>query len=130
MAASYSLDLRQRVWAAWQRGEGSQRGLAERFAVSASFVRDLSARFRTTGSVAASAHAGGRKLKADAKTIQRLVKLVTKHNDLTYDEYHQRLTTGTSAGSLSRAAVGRLLRRLGLTRKKRRSKTMKPAVSG
>ena len=130
VAKPYSLDLRERVWAAWQNGEGSQRELAERFAVSASFVRDLSRRFRTSGQVAARAHGGGRKLKADASTIKRLAALVLKHNDLTYDEYHQRLGTAGRTCSLSRAAVGRLLRRLDLTRKKRRSRTMKPKASG
>ena len=30
MAKGYSLDLRQRVWSAWQNGEGSQRELARR----------------------------------------------------------------------------------------------------
>ena len=116
MAKGYSLDLRQRVWSAWQNGEGSQRKLAERFAVSPSFVRDLSRRFRTSGSVAAKAHGGGRPLKADPKTIKRLEGLVAKHNDLTCDEYHQRLCT--TGAALSRASVGRLLRGLGLTRKK------------
>lgn len=130
VAKPYSLDLRERVWAAWQNGEGSQRELAERFAVSASFVRDLSRRFRASGQVAARAHGGGRQLKADAKTIQRLAALVLKYNDLTYDEYHQRLRGAGGARSLSRAAVGRLLRRLDLTRKKRRSRTMKPTASG
>ena len=127
MAKGYSLDLRQRVWAAWQQGEGSQRELARRFAVSLSFVRDLSRRFRATGSVAAKPHGGGQKLKADAKTIRRLEALVTRHNDLTYDEYHRRLCA--KGVTLSRATVGRLLIRLDLTRKKRRSKTMKPAAN-
>ena len=121
MAKGSSLDLRQRVWSAWQRGEGSQRELAGRFAVSLSFVRDLSRRFRTTGSVVAKPHGGGQPLKADARTIRRLEALVTKHNDLTYDEYHRRLCAKGAA--LSRASVGRLRIRLDLTRKKRRSKT-------
>ena len=127
MAKGYSLDLRRRVWSAWQAGEGSQRALAQRFAVSLSFVRDLSRRFRATGSVAAKPHGGGQPLKADAKTIRRLEALVARHNDLTYDEYHRRLCAKGAA--LSRASVGRLLIRLDLTRKKRRSKTMKPAAS-
>ena len=128
MAKGYSLDLRQRVWSAWQKGEGSQRELAKRFAVSASFVRDLSRRFRESGSVAAKPYGGGQPLKADAKTIKRLETLVAKHNDLTYDEYHRRLCARGS--DLSRSSVGRLLIRLNLTRKKRRSKTTKPAASG
>ena len=128
MAKAYSQDLRERVWAAWQKGNESQARVATRFGVSESFLRDLSERFRATGSVAAKPHGGGRRLAADPKTFARLEALVTKHNDLTYDEYQRQLCAKGVA--LSRATVGRMLLRLGLTRKKRRSKTMKPAVSG
>ena len=51
MARSYSMDLREPVWKAWQAGEGSQRALAEHFAVGLSFVRDLSRRFRQGGTL-------------------------------------------------------------------------------
>ena len=72
-------------------------------------MRDLSRRFRATGSVAAKPHGGGQKLKADAKTIKRLEAPVTRHNDLTYDEYHRRLCAKGAA--LSRASVGLILPR-------------------
>jgi transposase len=129
MPKAYSEDLRGRVWAAWQEGNESQRAVAARFGVSESFVRDLSRRFRATGSVAAKAHGGGRRLAADTKTIARLEALVAKHNDLTNDEYHRRLCA-KGAARLSRSAVGRLLLRLGLTRKKRRSKTTSARANG
>ena len=45
MPKVYSLDLRKKVFSAWQAGEGSQRELAKRFNVSLSFVRDLSRRY-------------------------------------------------------------------------------------
>ena len=129
MPKAYSDDLRVRVWAAWQKGDESQREVGARFGVSESFVRDLSRRFRATGGVAAKAHGGGRHLAADAKTIARLEALAARHNDLTNDEYHRRLCA-KGAVRLSRSAVGRLLLRLGLTRKKRRSKTMSERASG
>lgn len=47
MPAPLSIDLRQRVIAAYQAKEGSQRQLAERFKVSLSFVRDLTCRYRS-----------------------------------------------------------------------------------
>ncbi len=128
MPKAYSEDLRKRVWAAWQQGGQSQQEVAARFGVSESFVRDLSRRFRTTGSVAAKPHGGGRRLAADPKTLARLEALVARHNDLTNDEYHRRLITKGSP--LSRATVGRLLLRLDLTRKKRRSKTTSAKASG
>ena len=118
-----------RVWTAWQSGTESQREVAARFGVSESFVRDLSRRFRATGSVATKAHGGGRRLAANAKTIARLEALVAKHNDLTNDEYHRRLCA-RGAASMSRSAVGRLLVRLDLTRKKRRSRTTSAKANG
>ena len=59
--------------------------------------------------------------------MAKLVALAARHNDLTNDEYHRRLVAKGAA--LSRATVGRLLLRLDLTRKKRRSKTTRPAAS-
>ncbi len=91
MAKAYSDDLRVRVWAAWQNGKESQREVAARFGVSESFVRDLSRRFRTTGSVAAKPHGVGRPWIADQKTVARLEVLVAKRSDLTNDEYHRQL---------------------------------------
>jgi transposase len=46
--AAYSLDLRQRILSAWENKENTQRGLAERFKVSLSFIRDLLRRYRET----------------------------------------------------------------------------------
>ncbi len=45
MPAPLSVDLRQRIIAAYEAKEGSQRQLAERFKVSLSFIRDLSRRY-------------------------------------------------------------------------------------
>ncbi len=122
MARPYSLDLRERVWAAWQEGQQSQGDIARRFEVSESFVRDLSRRFRASGSVAPQPHGGGRTPAADAKTLARLQALVAKRSDATNDEYHRALCATKGAISISRATVGRLLLALDLTRKKRRSK--------
>lgn len=117
MATSYSLDLRQRVWNAWQKGEGSQRELARRFAVSLSFVRDLSRRFRASGSIAAKPRGGGRPPLAGTAALARVQALVAARNDATNDEYHQGLLA--EGYSWSRATVGRVLLRLRLTSKKK-----------
>ena len=116
MAKAYSLDLRQKVFGAWQNGEGSQPEIAARFGVSVSFVRDLSRRFRTSGGVAAKAHGGGRAPGADAAACQQIERLVATHNDHTLDEHRQSLAE--AGHSLSRSTLGRTLLKLGLTRKK------------
>ena len=51
MPAPLSIDLRQRVIAAYQAKEGSQRELAKRFKVSLSFVSDLTRRYRQARTV-------------------------------------------------------------------------------
>jgi transposase len=59
MPAPLSTDLRQRIIAAYDAKEGSQRQLAERFKVSPSFIRDLMRHDRETGSVQPKPHGGG-----------------------------------------------------------------------
>ncbi len=128
MAKAYSVDLRRLVWAAWQKGDASQAQVAERFGVSASFVRDLSRLHRQTGDVLARAHGGGRRSLASAEVLACLQAQAHAHNDHTIDEYHQSLLAAGHA--LSAATTGRLLLRLRLTRKKRRSRTTRRTASG
>lgn len=129
MAKGFSLDLRRRVFGAWQRGEGSQSEIAVRFAVSVSFVRDLSRRFRESGDVAAKPYGGGRAPGVDAKTGARIKALVAARNDATIEEHRQSLAQ--MGCHLGHSTLGHWLHKLGLTRKKRPSATMnaKPSAS-
>ena len=127
MARAYSLDLRERVFGAWQRGEGSQRVIAARFGVSERFVRDVVRRQRESGGVAAKAHGGGRTALATRESLAALEAQVAQHNDGTVAEHRAGLA---AAGfTASRATVGRWLLQLRLTRKKRRSKTTRPTAN-
>ncbi len=77
MPAPLAVDLRQRVIAAYQAKEGSQRELAEQFKVSLSFVRDLSRQYRETGTVEPKPHGGGtvaKLLTAQLPIVKALVK--------------------------------------------------------
>src|SRR5262245_17961823 len=71
----YSQDLRERITRAVAAREGSQAAIAQRFAVSRSFVEKLWQRWRHTGSCAALPHAGGRRrsLRAAEALIRRTV---------------------------------------------------------
>ena len=129
MAKTYSSDLRERVFGAWQRGEGSQPEIAVRFGVSVSFVRDLSRRWRESGGVAAKAHGGGRAPSVDAAVAKAIKAAVAARNDATIEEHRQSLA---AAGyRLAHSTLGRWLLRLKLTRKKRRSATtsVRPSAS-
>ncbi len=122
------MDLRERVFGAWQRGEGSQREVAARFGVSERFVRGVVRRRRESGSVAAKAHGGGRVTLATPESLAVLSTQVAANNDRTIGEHHEGMLAAGFA--LSAATVGRMLLRLRQTRKKRRSKTTRPTVSG
>lgn len=56
----YSQDLRERIIRGLEARVETQPEIAERFAVSLSFVEKVWRRWRTTGSCAARPHAGGR----------------------------------------------------------------------
>ena len=55
----YSIDLRERVLMAVDAGEGTQEQIAERFRVSARWIRKLLARRAATGSIAPEPNRGG-----------------------------------------------------------------------
>lgn len=128
MARAYSYDLRRKVFAAWQRGEESQRAVGLRFGVSESFVSDLAALHRQTGDVSARPRGGGRQSLATPAALAALSAQVAAQNDLTIAEHHAGLVAVGFA--LSAATVGRMLLRLRQTRKKRRSKMTRPAANG
>ncbi len=127
MARAYSLDLRRKVFAAWQHGERSQAEVAARFGVSESFVGDLAALHRQTGGVAARPARWRATSLATPAALAHLSGLVA-NNDHTIAEHHAGML---AAGfTLSAATVGRMLLRLRQTRKKRRSRTTRPAANG
>jgi transposase len=114
----YSLDLRQRVLDAWQRGEGSQRQLAARFSVHLTFVRNLLRLYRQSGSIQPRPHGGGRRPLAEGPVLERLARMVAQRPDDTLDEHRERLAA-QGGPVMSRATLGRALQRLKLTVKKK-----------
>jgi transposase len=109
-----SNDLRQRILDAVDHHEGTQRELAERFAVDPSTITRLLQLRRKTGSAAPRPHGGGKPPTLDAKRLERLRQLVAEDPDATLKEYRQRLGITGSIMIISRGLV-----RLGITRKKK-----------
>jgi transposase len=114
--AAYSMDLRIRVAAACDEGLETRAEIADRFAVSTSWVRRLLQRRRETGSLAPKPHGGGQPPAFDAPAADRLRQAVAATPDGTLRELAR-----ASGIACSTSAVDRALRRLGITRKKRRS---------
>ena len=119
MPAPFSLDLRQRVWAAYDRGEGTEAEIAKRFGVSASFVRDLVRRVRETGSPKAKPHGGGMPPALDAQGLKQVAEVVAQASDATLDELCVKLRREKKL-HVNRTSLWRALQALRLTRKKER----------
>jgi transposase len=118
MPRAYSTDLRGRVLAAYEAGEGSQAEVAGRYRVG---ERTLS------GWLKAVREQGRREPKPRARgpapldgAGAALAELVAEQNDATLAEYALRLAERTGVRR-SPAALCRALKALGLVRKKRRS---------
>src|SRR3954451_10963044 len=110
---SYSMDLRERIVAACDRGEETREQVAKRFCVSTAWVYRLLARRRDTGSIAPKPHGGGQPPAFRGETAERLRKAVEDCPDATLEELRE--ATGVACGT---SAVFRALNRLGLPRKK------------
>jgi transposase len=112
---AFSLDLRKRVVAAYDRGEGSQAVLAKRFRMSLRTVERLVRLRRETGSVAPKPHGGGQIAKVRGVTEERLKRAVAETPDASLDELRDRCRVKGS-----RMCIFRALKRLAITRKKSR----------
>ena len=116
---AYSLDLRQRVVAAYENGVDTIAEVAERFQVSQSFVKTMLARHRATGDVTPIGHRGGQtKLLTDSHR-QWLLKTVLAEPDITLHDLQTKLMSKQSL-AVSVPTLCRELRGLNLRRKKNR----------
>lgn len=86
MPKAYSLDLRQKIVDAYDRGGISQRGLATQFGVAKSFVEKLLNQRRETGSIAPKVRENQTPPKLNAAHRAVLAELVEAKNDATLAE--------------------------------------------
>lgn len=110
----YSMDLRERVAAAIDAGEGSQRQVAKRFRVSVSFVTRLVQRRRDAGTLAPKPHGGGPRPVLGFPEQVRLAMRIAEHPDATLKQLKE---WGGFACTLT--TLWRTLRRFRLTYKKK-----------
>jgi len=109
-----SMDLRERVVAAVDEGEGPQREIARLFRVSLSFVSRLLQRRRQKGTLAPEPHGGGPTPVLSPDDQRLLQDMIREHNDDTLDQLRQRCGFDCSL-----TTIWRTLRRRGLTFKKK-----------
>ena len=120
MAAPYSLDLRRKVIQACESQDQSQRAVAEFFGVSLSFVEGLLRRMRRSGELVPPRRRPGPRVKIDLMACEQIQAWLQERPDLTLAELAERLQA-RGAAAVSTPTLCRVLQRLGLRRKKRRS---------
>ncbi len=113
---AYSLDLRERVVRAVDRGEETQQQIAERFGVGTTFIKDLLRLRRETGTLLPKPHGGGMPAKYTGAALERLERELAKQPDATLEELRDRTRVKASI-----MAVARALDRLGVHRTRSRS---------
>ncbi len=113
-----SLDLRERIVGAYNRGEGSQAKIAERFGVSPSSVKRLLKQWRTTGSLKPRKPGAPSVFILSQEQHRMVARWIEAEPDLTQEELARRFAAETSL-RVSPRTMGRVRARLGLTRKKR-----------
>lgn len=111
-----SLDLRERIVAAFDRGDGTRLQIAERYNVSESMVKKLLKQRAKTGDIGNRHANSGRPPVISRRHEQRLRKLVKEQPDLTLAELRDALDL-----DITPQAIHYALERMGLPLKKRRS---------
>jgi transposase len=111
-----SLDLRERIMAAYDAGEGTREDVAQRFRVSLGMVKKLLQQRRQTGDLAPRYHRCGARPRLTAAHRQLLLELVTAQPDRTLVELRDALGVDCTI-----QAIHYLLKSMELTYKKRRS---------
>lgn len=110
------MDLRERIVAAYDRGDRTRQQVAERYEVSLGMVKKLLQQRRETGDIAARHRYSGRKPKITVKHQEHLKRLVRKRPDMTLEELRDAIEIACTP-----QAIHYVLKRMGLSLKKRRS---------
>lgn len=111
-----SLDLRERIVTAYDRGDGTRLQIAERYNVSESMVKKLLKQRVKTGDIANRHANSGRKPTITSAHEKHLRKLVKEQPDSTLAEFRDALNLDVTPQAIHYA-----LERMGLPLKKRRS---------
>ena len=121
MPGPLSKDLRERFVRAWKSERETTVQLAARFGIREATVSRWKRLVRETGSTLPRAHGGGQRRRIQGEKERELQRLVEKHPDWTEAEFTEELRKNHSL-SVSAVTVGRAIRRMGYTVKKRPSK--------
>lgn len=132
-----SMDLRERIIAALEAGEGSQYVLAKRFKVSRDVIKKLVRQKRELGTLKPQLHRCGRKPKVTAQHREQLRSLVERRPDATLKELREALQLDVSLKAIWDALQALKLtykkadsgRRTGPPRRRRETSSLAAATS-
>ena len=116
---AYSLDLRERVVSAYERGGATLAEIAARFSVGQTFVKKMLRQKRERGSLERLPQRAGAKKRLSDSHRKWLARQVKAAPDITLDELQDQLTAEKKV-QVSQATVCRELQALRLPRKKSR----------
>jgi|SRR5208283_116814 len=120
MPKPMSDDLRRRILQAYERQEGSQRELAERFGVGWEYVRKIRKQWRRSGQMERPPQARhGPLSRVTEAARENLRGWLQQQPDRTLSELRELLQA--NGVSVSRSRVGQVVQQMGLRRKKKRS---------
>lgn len=111
-----SIDLRERIVAAYDAGEGNRQQVADRFKVSLGLVKKLLAQRRKLGTIEPQYQNVGRKPAFDGASLKQLDKFLQKHSDATLMEIQEHFYGSVSC---SLQAIANAIKRLGWRYKKK-----------
>lgn len=115
---SYSLDFRQKIVQAYEQGEGSIRGLAERFIISPDTVQRWVSQYRQTGDIRPK-KCGNPQKSVLSQHEAAALKLVEEHPDWMLWQYCEVLSEELGV-NVSTSMMGRFCQQHQLTLKKKR----------
>ena len=115
---AYSLDLRERVVAAYEQRRSSIAEVAEQFNVGQTFVKKMLRQKRDAGTVALLAHGGGRPPSLSEKEHRLLRRKVKEQPDISLAELQEHLANAVGL-AVSIPTIHRSLRRSTLSHKKK-----------
>jgi transposase len=115
---AYSLDLRQKVVGAVERGDSTIEEVAASFGVGQTFIKKMLRQHRETGDLSPRPHGGGHVPRLSAKHLKLLRSEVARRPDKTVEALREHLHKQAQV-SVSAPTVSRALARLDLSRKKK-----------
>jgi transposase len=116
MRKTISVDLRERILASYDNGEGTRPEIARRYCVSLGMVKKLLQQRRHTGDIAPRHRFSGRKPKIQPEHRRQLRALLVQKPDMTLGELRK-----AAALDCTLPAIHYVLVKIGLTFKKKRS---------